>query len=100
VLVPGVTVREIRQGCCGIAGTFGMKAGGYDISMESGSALLGELASPEIDAGMSECSTCKMQMEHGSSKTTLHPLKILAHGYGLIELGKGATNAKAPAKVA
>lgn len=82
-LVPGVKVKAIRQGCCGIAGTFGMKKEGYDISMSIGAGLFAELAGEGIDAGLSECSTCKMQMEHGSQKPTFHPLKVLAHGYGL-----------------
>ena len=85
-LVPGVSIHEINRGCCGIAGTYGMKKSGYDNSMAAGSGLLEELRLPEIQLGMSECSTCKMQMEHGSEKPTIHPLKILAHAYGLIDV--------------
>ncbi|MBL7040505.1 MAG: hypothetical protein ISR77_17855, partial [Pirellulaceae bacterium] len=31
-----------------------------------------------------ECSACKMQMEQGTTKPTIHPLKILALAYGLM----------------
>jgi heterodisulfide reductase subunit B len=33
---------------------------------------------------MTECSTCKMQMEQSSPKPTLHPIKLLALAYGLM----------------
>jgi hypothetical protein len=39
---------------------------------------------------MTECSTCKMQMEHVANKPTLHPIKLLALAYGLMpELADG-----------
>jgi len=39
-------------------------------------------------AGTTECSACKMQMEQGTSKPTIHPLKLLAMAYGLMpEIG-------------
>ena len=31
-----------------------------------------------------ECSTCKIQMEQGTTKPTIHPIKILAMAYGLM----------------
>jgi Fe-S oxidoreductase len=84
--VPGVAVREIHRGCCGIAGTYGMKTVGYDNSMAAGAGLIEELRKGDVALGMSECSTCKMQMEHGAQKATIHPLKILAHAYGLMDV--------------
>ena len=32
--IPGVEVVDLAAGCCGMAGTFGMKAGTYDLSMQ------------------------------------------------------------------
>ena len=34
--------------------------------------------------GTTECSACKMQMEQGTTKPTVHPLKMLALSYGLL----------------
>ena len=31
-----------------------------------------------------ECSACKIQMEQGTTKPTIHPLKVLALAYGLM----------------
>jgi heterodisulfide reductase subunit B len=33
---------------------------------------------------MTECSTCKIQMEQGTTKPTIHPVKLLALAYGLM----------------
>jgi FAD/FMN-containing dehydrogenase/Fe-S oxidoreductase len=84
--VPGVSVREINKGCCGIAGTWGMKKSAFDTSMASGQPMIDEILREDISLGLSECSTCKMQMEQGApEKPTMHPLKVLAHAYGLME---------------
>jgi FAD/FMN-containing dehydrogenase/Fe-S oxidoreductase len=84
--VPGAKVREIGKGCCGIAGTWGMKKSAFDISMASGKPMIDEILREDITLGLSECSTCKMQMDQGApKKTTMHPLKVLAHAYGLME---------------
>ncbi len=83
--IPGVKVNEINRGCCGIAGTYGFKKGsnGFDQSMKIGAALFKELAREEHEYGLSECSTCRLQMEQGSGKKTLHPLEILAKALGI-----------------
>ncbi len=83
-LIPGVKVSYINQGCCGIAGTFGFKTFGFEVSMKAGTPLFDGLKSPEIQWGMSECSTCKMQMEQGSGKPCIHPAKVLAQAYHLL----------------
>jgi heterodisulfide reductase subunit B len=47
------------------------------------------LRQPVLQAGTTECSTCKLQMEQGTNKPTIHPLKLLALSYGLMpELAK------------
>jgi Fe-S oxidoreductase len=42
------------------------------------------MRSPELDAGVTECSGCKFQMEQGTDTPTVHPLKLLAYAYGLM----------------
>jgi heterodisulfide reductase subunit B len=37
-----------------------------------------------LECGVTECSACKLQMEQGTRKPTLHPLKLLALAYGLM----------------
>lgn len=88
-LIPGLRVRTIDVSCSGMAGTFGLKAANYETSLRAGAPMLRELARRTIDAGSTECSTCRMQMEEGSRKRTLHPVQYLALAYGLMpELGR------------
>jgi Fe-S oxidoreductase len=39
---------------------------------------------PDLIAGATECSSCRMQMEQGTKTPTLHPIKIMAAAYGLL----------------
>jgi FAD/FMN-containing dehydrogenase/Fe-S oxidoreductase len=82
-LIPGVKVTTIERGCCGVAGTYGFQKKNFDMSMKAGEGLFEALRAPEIQYGLSECSTCKMQMEQGSGKYCYHPVKVLAMAYGL-----------------
>jgi hypothetical protein len=46
--------------------------------------MLAELARPRVLFGSTECSACRLQMEDGAGKRTLHPGQYLALGYGLL----------------
>jgi hypothetical protein len=46
--------------------------------------MLDELARPGVLFGSTECSTCRLQMEDGSRKRTLHPAQYLALAYGYL----------------
>jgi Fe-S oxidoreductase len=83
-LVPGLTVQRLTHTCSGMAGTYGLRRANYRGSLRAGWGLIASLRSPAIQLGVTECSACKMQMEQGTTKPTLHPLKILALSYGLM----------------
>ena len=88
-LIPRLRVHTIDVSCSGMAGTFGLKAENYEVSLQAGRLMLEELARPRVLFGSTECSTCRMQMEDGSRKRTLHPIQYLALAYGLMpELSK------------
>ena len=46
--------------------------------------LFDELNRPRVMFGSTECSACRLQMEEGSGKRTLHPVQYLALAYGLM----------------
>ena len=81
-LIPGLQVEMIEKGCSGMAGTFGIKRKNYLRSLRIGFALINAMRSTDIIAGTTECSTCKIQMEQGTTKPTVHPIKIMAMAYG------------------
>lgn len=83
-LIPGLTVHTIDVSCSGMAGTFGLKAENYETSLEAGRPMLEELKRPRVLFGSTECSACRMQMEDGAGKRTLHPVQYLALAYGLL----------------
>jgi Fe-S oxidoreductase len=83
-LVPGLTVRPLQRGCSGMAGTYGLKRESYRSSLRAGWGLIAAMREPTLHAGSTECSSCKLQMEQGTTKPTIHPMKILCLSYGLI----------------
>ncbi len=83
-LIPGLTLQRIERGCSGMAGTFGLRRQNYRSSLRAGWGLISDLRNPELQAGVTECSACKIQMEQGTSKPTIHPIKLLALAYNLM----------------
>jgi FAD/FMN-containing dehydrogenase/Fe-S oxidoreductase len=84
-LVPGLALEAADRGCSGMAGTFGLSRRHYRTSLRAGLGLVSALRSAGIAAGATECSACRIQMEQGTRKPTVHPVKLLAKAYGLLE---------------
>jgi len=83
-LVPGLAIDTADRGCSGMAGTFGLSRRNYRTSLRVGLGLVSAMRSSGIEAGATECSGCRIQMEQGTSKPTVHPMKLLAKSYGLL----------------
>jgi FAD/FMN-containing dehydrogenase/Fe-S oxidoreductase len=83
-LIPGLAVHAVEEGCSGMAGTFGLRSRNYRRSLRAGWGLISRLRGPQLQAGATECSACKIQMEQGTTKPTVHPIKLLALSYGLM----------------
>ncbi|MCE9603950.1 MAG: anaerobic glycerol-3-phosphate dehydrogenase subunit C [Planctomycetia bacterium] len=83
-LVPGLTVTTVDKGCSGMAGSFGLKKENFRNSIRAGWDLISTVRESDWTAGTTECSACKMQMEQGTSKPTIHPMKLLALSYRLM----------------
>jgi len=67
-----------------MAGAFGLTVENFQTSLKLGQPLFDAMQSPTIQVGSTECGSCKMQMEQGNPRATLHPLKLLALAYGLM----------------
>jgi len=83
-LIPQLDLVSLERGCSGMAGAFGLTKNNFDTSIHIGYPLIEATKQPDLIAGATECSSCQMQMQQGSSIPTLHPLKILAAAYGLL----------------
>ena len=83
-LIPGLSLRVADHGCSGMAGTFGLARENYRTSLRVGLGLISEMRGGRVEAGATECSACRLQMEQGTTKATVHPVKLLAKAYGLL----------------
>jgi Fe-S oxidoreductase len=83
-LIPGIRVHTIDVSCSGMAGTFGLRTENYQTSLAAGRRMLTQLQRPRMLFGSTECGSCRMQMEGGAGKRTLHPAQYLALAYGLL----------------
>ena len=81
--VLGLDAEFINRGCSGMGGTYGLSRDRFWMSLRAGRGLRRRLRDPDIEIGSTECGACRIQMEQGLSKRTLHPVKLLSLGYGL-----------------
>ncbi|MCC6144082.1 MAG: LUD domain-containing protein [Candidatus Hydrogenedentes bacterium] len=76
----GGEVEVIESGtCCGMGGTYGMKAGtlGYDLSNAVGEPLFQQFRTAEIAGIITESSVCSMHLRDGTGLPVQHPLMLL-----------------------
>ncbi|MDO4627386.1 MAG: anaerobic glycerol-3-phosphate dehydrogenase subunit GlpC [Pasteurellaceae bacterium] len=76
--IPGVEITMLPSQCCGIAGTYGFKSENYDVSQAIGKTLFDHINQGDFDYVVSECETCKWQIDMSSNLTCLHPITLLA----------------------
>jgi FAD/FMN-containing dehydrogenase/Fe-S oxidoreductase len=84
-LIPGLTLEAVDRGCSGMAGTFGLSRDHYRTSLRVGLGLVSAMRGGGVEAGATECSACRLQMEQGTTKPAVHPVKLLAKAYGLLD---------------
>ncbi len=80
--IPGVTVDDLDAGCCGMSGTYGFKQEKYAVSMAVGKPLFDAINTSQPQFVVTECATCQMQIEHGTTFTTIHPVEVLLEALG------------------
>jgi FAD/FMN-containing dehydrogenase/Fe-S oxidoreductase len=79
----GVDVIDLKAGCCGLSGTFGMQRKNYDLSSQISASLKAALEESPTENVLTECAACGMQIEHISNKLITHPIKVIAQSYAL-----------------
>jgi Fe-S oxidoreductase len=79
-LVPGLAVKPVEAGCCGMAGAFGYKAATEEVSkaMAEAALLPAVRAAPE-DAAIVACGfSCRAQIRDGAGREAVHVARVLA----------------------
>lgn len=77
-LIPNVELTVLDSQCCGIAGTYGFKKENYKTSQAIGNPLFQQIEACDIDYVVTDCETCKWQIEMSTTKRCEHPVSILA----------------------
>ncbi len=73
-----VKIEDLKSHCCGMAGAWGFSADNYDLSCKIASDMIHKLNISDSVIGVTDCPTCRLQMEHLSRKEIKHPIEILA----------------------
>jgi glycerol-3-phosphate dehydrogenase subunit C len=76
--IPGLELVVLNSECCGIAGTYGFKNENYDISLSVGKNLFTLIDKAEPEFVITDCETCRMQIEMNTKYKVLHPVTVLA----------------------
>jgi FAD/FMN-containing dehydrogenase/Fe-S oxidoreductase len=77
--IPGLSVRAIPSGCCGMAGAFGYEAAHYDLSRRIAELVLlpALQAAPPEDLVVATGASCRQQIKDLSGRTALHPVEVV-----------------------
>lgn len=77
--IEGVEFQDLASNCCGMAGSWGMKADNYKLSTEIGTPMTDKLKDSGAKYGVTDCPTCTIQMDHmGGGKPIKHPIEVVA----------------------
>ena len=76
--IPGLEVIMLDQKCCGMSGTYGFKKENYNTSQSIGQGIFDQIEALGVDYVVTDCESCKMQVEMNTGHTVLHPLTLLA----------------------
>ena len=77
-LIPNIELKVLESQCCGIAGTYGFKKENYPTSQAIGAKLFEQIEASGADYVVTDCETCKWQIEMSTTKKCEHPISIIA----------------------
>ncbi|MBO4369241.1 MAG: anaerobic glycerol-3-phosphate dehydrogenase subunit C [Desulfovibrio sp.] len=75
--LPSLAISNVNAGCCGISGSYGFKKEKYAIGQKIGSQLFETIKASGLSLVISECGTCRLQIEGATKSTCLHPVSVL-----------------------
>jgi Fe-S oxidoreductase len=83
-MIPELKVETFDSTCCGMAGSFGMEAEHYDVSMKIGElGVLPKMRAAAPDTLLAACGTsCRHQIAEGAGREARHIVRILDDACG------------------
>jgi glycerol-3-phosphate dehydrogenase subunit C len=82
-LVPELRVIENDAVCCGVAGTYGLKHGKYDIAMKVGEPLFRQIGDAAPELAVCDTETCRWHIADATGVPSVHPIEVLHRAAGL-----------------
>ena len=77
-MVPGLTIKTLDAGCCGMAGAFGYEKEHYDLSVQiAGLELLPALAAEPEAVVAATGTSCRHQIRDLTGRRALHPMEVI-----------------------
>lgn len=77
-MIPGLELQILDSNCCGISGTYGFKKENYPTSQAVGAPLFRQIGEVAPDSVVTECETCKWQIEMSTGVPVENPICLLA----------------------
>ena len=87
-MIPGLDLKVLEQKCCGISGTFGFKQENYAISQKIGSQLYERIYAANPEVVITDCETCKWQIEGACGIPVFNPISILVQALDIEQTTK------------
>lgn len=87
-MIPGLDLKVLEQKCCGISGTFGFKKENYAISQKIGSQLYESIYAANPEVVITDCETCKWQIEGACGIPVFNPISILVQALDIEQTTK------------
>ena len=87
-MIPGLDLTVLEQKCCGISGTFGFKKENYAISQKIGSQLYERIYAANPEVVITDCETCKWQIEGACGIPVFNPISILVQALDIEQTTK------------
>lgn len=87
-MIPGLDLKVLEQKCCGISGTFGFKKENYAISQKIGSQLYERIYAANPEVVITDCETCKWQIEGECGIPVFNPISILVQALDIEQTTK------------
>jgi glycerol-3-phosphate dehydrogenase subunit C len=82
-LVPGLEIERSRAGCCGTAGTYGVKKEKYQIAMDVGRTLFDQVTESRPDFIICDSETCRWHIARATGLPVYHPVQVLDRAYAM-----------------
>ena len=77
--IPGLEVKELDSGCCGMAGSFGYERGHYEVSTALANRVLLPAAAADPAARLvAPGFSCRSQVHGLAGIEALHPIEVIA----------------------